>query len=258
MSTNGAVIVGAPVVAAPFVTSLPDLRRAFQAGLPYRHVVIDGFLDEDLARDLASGFPSLDDPQWKKRFHRHSKKLTLDEWLPVSAEGAIDALHSDAMLRWIENLTGMQDLRGDDALFGGGLHCVPSGGFLDVHADFSRHPVTGDQRVLNLLIYLNEDWDPLWGGALELWDAGVTKCLRSIQPAFNRAVLFETHDRSFHGHPDPLACPPTIARKSLALYYYRPAKAWDLVVPTTDYRARPHDYRARFRAWAGRLKRRIT
>ena len=84
---------------------------------------------------------------------------------------------------------------------------------------------------------------------MELWDAGVTQCLKKIEPVFNRAVIFETHATSFHGHPDPHTGPP---RKSLALYYYRPHQPWDALVPTTDYHPRPHEYGKRLRKWIAR------
>ena len=36
----------------------------------------------------------------------------------------------------------------------------------------------------------------------------------------NRAVVFNTTDWSWHGHPEPLRCPPGWTRRSIALYYY--------------------------------------
>jgi hypothetical protein len=48
-----------------------------------------------------------------------------------------------------------------------------------------------------------------------------------IAPVFNRMVIFATTDTAYHGHPNPLTCPPGVARRSLALYYYsvdRPAE----------------------------------
>ena len=75
-------------------------------------------------------------------------------------------------------------------------------------------------RRLNLLIYLNKDWHPAWGGSLELWDTGGKARIKQIQPVFNRAVLFDTSNFSYHGHPEPVKCPPDRSRKSLALYYY--------------------------------------
>ena len=43
---------------------------------------------------------------------------------------------------------------------------------------------------------------------------------KSIAPLFNRLVVFNTTKHSFHGHPKPLNTPPSVTRKSLALYYF--------------------------------------
>jgi hypothetical protein len=75
-------------------------------------------------------------------------------------------------------------------------------------------------RRLNLLLYLNNDWDESWGGQLELWDRDMTRAVRRVNPEFNRCVVFSTTSWAFHGHPDPLECPPDVTRKSIALYYY--------------------------------------
>jgi hypothetical protein len=42
----------------------------------------------------------------------------------------------------------------------------------------------------------------------------------TVEPVFNRMVIFTTSDTSYHGHPEPLRCPPGRSRRSLALYYY--------------------------------------
>ena len=87
-------------------------------------------------------------------------------------------------------------------------------------ADGNWHHAMGVHRRLNVILYLNKFWDSKWGGALELWDEKLTKCVKSIDPLFNRLVVFETHDLTYHGHPTPLLCPPDQSRKSLILYYY--------------------------------------
>jgi hypothetical protein len=38
-----------------------------------------------------------------------------------------------------------------------------------------------------------------------------------VSPNFNRDMNFGTTDFTYHGHPDPLACPEGVTRKSLAL-----------------------------------------
>jgi hypothetical protein len=82
-----------------------------------------------------------------------------------------------------------------------------------MHCDFRYHP-TGRRRVANLLVYLNERWKPKWGGALRLGDV-------EYLPIGGRAVIFRTDQKdTWHGHPDPLACPTRLMRRSLAVYYY--------------------------------------
>ena len=87
----------------------------------------------------------------------------------------------------------------------------------------------------------NEDWDDVYGGHLELWDRNMSNCARRILPEFNRLVVFSTTDYSYHGHPDPLNCPPGRARISIAQYYYsagRPA-AERSGTHSTTYKKRP-------------------
>ena len=86
-------------------------------------------------------------------------------------------------------------------LRGGGFTRFKRGGALGVHADFNFYPRLNLYRRLNLLIYLNEDWPEAWGGDLELWDREGKRCVQRISPVFNRAVIFDTSNFSYHGHP---------------------------------------------------------
>ena len=114
------------------------------------------------------------------------------------------------------------------------------GGHLAIHADFNPHVKLKLRRRLNLLIYLNEDWEERFGGDLELWDKKMEKCEVKISPIFNRAVLFNTDSDTFHGNPEPLDCPPKRSRRSLGFYYYTTSDAifeeyeWH----STDFKAR--------------------
>ena len=98
---------------------------------------------------------------------------------------------------------------------------------MKVHVDFNKHKKMHLDRRLNLLIYLNKDWQEEYGGHFELWNQEMTGCEKKVLPIFNRCVIFNTSDFSYHGHPNPLDCPEDRTRKSLALYYYsngRPAE----------------------------------
>jgi hypothetical protein len=118
---------------------------------------------------------------------------------------------------------------GDADLIGGGLHQIEAGGFLDVHVDFNFHPKKRLHRRMNLLIYLNPAWNDAWEGHLELWDMDRKQQLERVAPLLNRAVLFETNEVSFHGHPKVLKTPPGQFRRSMALYYYTETR--DQVAP---------------------------
>jgi hypothetical protein len=129
-------------------------------------------------------------------------------------------LNSGPFLASLTALTGIEGLIADGTLTGGGQHQIARGGRLGVHADFPEHPENGLARRLNVIVYLNEDWQPEWGGALELWDADMARCVRRVQPELGRLVVFSTTRTAFHGHPDPLQCPEGVTRKSLALFYF--------------------------------------
>jgi hypothetical protein len=107
------------------------------------------------------------------------------------------------------------------------------------------------------LIYLNRDWREEYGGHLELWNAAMTQCDVRVLPVFNRAVIFSTTDRSFHGHPDPLKCPEGMTRKSMALYYYSRGRPEEEVSPShsTLWQIRPAEPGGSRLAWARRLRR---
>ncbi len=123
---------------------------------------------------------------------------------------------------------------------GGGLHRSLPGGYLNVHADFTAHHVHQSwRRRVNLLLYLNRDWGPEWRGELELWSTDMDHCVERVAPVGNRILLFTTQADAYHGHPDRLACPPEVARQSLALYYFTEDE--DALVRSTNYRARPGD-----------------
>jgi hypothetical protein len=71
------------------------------------------------------------------------------------------------------------------------------GDFLNPHLDNSHD---GDQeryRVLNLLFYVSPGWSKECGGNFELWDPDVMTPTEVVS-AFNRFVVMETHNWSWH------------------------------------------------------------
>lgn len=233
----------------------------YQSAHPFPHIVLEDFLPLDVAKMCEQEFPGAEDISWDKYSDGgHTLKLATSKEaiMPASIRQVVSQFNSAAMVEFLERLTGITGLIPDPHLVGGGLHRIERGGFLDIHADFNQHSVLRLDRRLNLLLYLNPDWDEEWGGQLELWDSSMRACESRISPTFNRCVIFNTTDSSFHGHPHPLACPSSIARRSFAFYYYtngRPlderTEAHSTLYQTERVDGRPFDV-ARLRAAVGK------
>jgi Rps23 Pro-64 3,4-dihydroxylase Tpa1-like proline 4-hydroxylase len=190
---------------------------------PFPNIVFENFFDTEMLDNVLSEFPDLsigkasifDNPNEKKlagkgnkRFGKITKKF-------------MKYLNSEEFLQFLQLLTGIDEkLIADKKYSGGGLHEIKRGGLLKIHVDFNKHSKTKLDRRLNVLIYLNKNWKEEYGGHLELWNKSMDKCEKKILPAFNTMAIFSTTDYSFHGHPNPLNCPDSMSRKSLALYYY--------------------------------------
>lgn len=213
----------------------------YRSNQPFPHVMLDAFLPADILRRVAAEFP---DSSGQNYFDRDQERLKF-QFRPDQCDGPVTRmlfaeLNSRAFLGFLSALTGIRGLIADPYHAGAGLHETRRGGHLGIHADFPHHGRMKVERRLNLLIYLNEDWRSDYGGALELWDRGMTRASRRIQPEFARAVIFSTDRDTYHGHPDPLGCPPDRSRRSIATYYYTATGAsLPAIERTTDFRARP-------------------
>jgi Rps23 Pro-64 3,4-dihydroxylase Tpa1-like proline 4-hydroxylase len=210
-----------------FTQKLDALAQAkaeeYKANQPYPHIYFDNFLPLDVAEAALRDFPEPKEVDWHsyKDVNQH-KKLAFDavEKLPASIRDVLYFLNTRPMLKFLETLTGIQSVLPDPNYVGGGLHQIRPGGLLEVHADFSYHNGLRLDRRINVLIYLNKDWKEEYGGHFELWDREVKRAEKKILPIFNRCAIFSTTSVSFHGHPEPLMCPPDRNRKSIATYYY--------------------------------------
>jgi 2OG-Fe(II) oxygenase superfamily len=201
-------------------------HEQYLLGYPFKHVVIDNFLPSAIAEQLLAQFP----PPNAESFVDRGSKMQPGKFGSVNGDGVARApafiqhvlamMNSYAMLSFLTELTAIEKLLPDPHFYGGGLHQIVNGGKLAVHADFNFAPHIGLYRRLNVLLYLNQNWQESYGGALELWDRDMVACRKEIAPTFNRCVVFNTTGDSLHGHPVPLNLPQGVTRKSLALYFY--------------------------------------
>lgn len=207
----------------------------FAAAQPFPHLVIDDFLAPEFCRAICDQFPPFDEAAAINEDGVVGRKATQEnvrELGPAFRE-LDDLVQSADFLSLVGELTGIEGLRYDPWYFGGGTHDNRHGQDLDPHIDFNYHPITRQHRRLNLIIYLNAEWDEAWGGSLQLHrdprlgpsaDEVVT-----IPPELNRCVIFETSERSWHGFEriDLPAGKRQLSRRSFALYFYsrsRPAE----------------------------------
>jgi Rps23 Pro-64 3,4-dihydroxylase Tpa1-like proline 4-hydroxylase len=205
-----------------WIHQIDELRNTFRNGVPYENVTIPNFFSEAVIQQLLEEFPdpTTSDLDWKHYDNPLEQKYALNNFTSLeSVKGVFDSLQSDVFVKHIQQLTGMDDLEADPHLHGAGLHAYPNKGKLDIHLDYSIHPLSGKERRVNLIVYLNPNWKASYGGDLQLWNSSMTDCKEFVSPSWNTAILFRTSDMSYHGIPKPIQCPDGEYRKSLAIYY---------------------------------------
>ncbi len=227
---------------AKWEPQLETLKKQYKGASPFPSIVLEDFINPEMGKKVIAEFPSPSSKDWTHYVHVNEKKLaqTKRALIPPQAISVIDELNSPPFIRFISELTGVEGLIPDPDLEGGGCHQIQKGGFLNIHADFTAHPHRKNwARRVNVLIYLNKNWEDEYGGYLQLWDQKAQHCVKKILPVFNRCVVFSTDPDSFHGHPEPLTCPEGWTRKSIALYYFTETNK--PFVRSTEYRAQPSD-----------------
>lgn len=200
--------------------------ESFKGASPFDHCVIDGFFSNEMAQALEKEFPSIDAPLWREYHSPLEDKKACNDWerfKPLTYQ-VFSYLISRDFIDKVQSYLGISPLYPDPGLSGGGWHAHGRGGKNNVHLDYSIHPKLELERRVNLLVYMNSKWTEDWGGVLSLWDQkegekSPGNLIKEVVPQFNRAVLFDTTQNSWHGLPKPIECPEGETRRSLAVYY---------------------------------------
>jgi Rps23 Pro-64 3,4-dihydroxylase Tpa1-like proline 4-hydroxylase len=223
---------------------LEQVRRA----TPFPHFCIDNFLDEVFAEQVEQAFPSFGEAaQIGRTFSavNEKKKIQVTDSTKFAKPIAElnRALAAPEFCDLLSAVFAIPKLLPDEELIGGGIHQTGPRGHLDVHVDFNYIEDRQLHRRLNILIYFNKNWQPDWGGNIELWDKDVKVCHHSLSPIFNRCVVFATSEISYHG-VTAVRCPNNQVRKSFAAYYYTKEMPlhWNGEVHSTNFRARPDEF----------------
>lgn len=224
------------------------LKSQWKNAQPFNHIVIDNFLPESIAKQVADEFPDFNSDFWYEYQNPLEIKKACSDWnkFPASIYKVFLALLSQQVAEFLSRIADVP-LHPDYGLHGGGLHTHKSGGKLNTHLDYSIHPKADLQRKINVILYVSEDWDPSWNGSLGLWshDCHTNQprdLVQNIECKFNRAVIFDTTMNSWHGLPNPITCPEDRSRNSLAVYYLcepsheADTRAKALYAPSADQR----------------------
>lgn len=218
---------------------LGDLGSEFQGASPFRHVVIDDFLRPDVAEAILDRFPTVTDPsKLLNEFGDPNPKSAISDVRNLGGPFVQidDYIQSQEFLDAMSAVTGIPDLRYDPWYYGAGTHENFHGAGLDAHYDFNIHPHTAHHRRLNAIVYLNKDWNPDWRGDISFhtdpWDLK-NDVKKSVQPEFNRCVIFETTENSWHS-VTPVSLPEDLrhnSRKSFTIYLYTESRPHQETAP---------------------------
>jgi hypothetical protein len=187
-------------------SKLEDLAAEYQSNPPFPNIHLANFLRDETARKAMAEFPKPGDTTWihYKHFNENTMGKGKRAEFPALLGALVDEFNTARFARFLSKLSGIPNLVADPILEGGGMHQTKSGGFLNVHADFNMHHYHPNwRRRCNLILYLNEDWKPEWGEALELWDTeviasrGVEETEKTINP---RPEPWPNADRPMRGH----------------------------------------------------------
>ena len=192
---------------------------------PFQYIIMDEFIPVAFARDAMDAFPPMSDETWD---HTHDEGIEVKSrttWksefdIPETLVDAIRVFNSAPVLKAIGEVFDIPKLMPDPYFSGGGLNVSEKGGHLDVHVDGNYHDASGMNRRVNLLLYLNPNWQEDWGGEFGVYAEDGEELVKAIEPLFNRCVIFDSHDKSYHGLPNPINFPADDPRRSIILYYY--------------------------------------
>ena len=222
--------------------SLERFLNEFNTSTPYKHLVVDNFLQDSIVNTLFEKFPAYE--VFNKKYDGLNEKKAegsnFQDFDPTFTE-LRDLVSSEEFCKWISAVTGVKEVFVTNDALGTGLHQGKKGSFLDIHIDFSMHHLENVYRRLNLLIFFNKGWKDEWNGHTELWNAEMTECVKKVRPDFNRALIFETTGLSYHGY-GVINPPEDVNRKSFYTYFYtKTPGSQDGAYHDTIFKARPED-----------------
>jgi hypothetical protein len=199
-----------------------NLEKTFKTNTPFPYVIFDGLFSSKLLELMNAEFNLLKNKDWRLHYSEDEIKLGTrpNTSFGHATQLYFNTVYSGPFVKFLERITGIRPLVTDPCLSNGGLHETPRGGKFAPHTDFNQHEDTGLCTRLAFITYLNKDWLPSYGGALELWSIEENKCKVEVEPILGRSILFLHSPRSLHGLPNAVGAPEGRPRRSAVAYFY--------------------------------------
>jgi len=195
-----------------------QFRLQYLLARPFPYLVIDGICDEAKLERMYEQIPELNNKSRDYMFANNKFEKSNYKELGSLFRELYEDLSSPAMNDFLSFIAN-ENVFVDPINHGGGLHQGKKNSFLDMHLDFNYHPLQKYWfRNMNLLLYLNRDWQPNYKGHLKLKDlrSGEEK---ELEVPFNRLIIQQTRAYTLHGY-DMTNFPENKYRTSIATYAY--------------------------------------
>lgn len=197
------------------------LREQHFRGNPVPYTIIDNFLPEEIFRSVSFEIDFIQPEHWTVFSNEGSYRKECRNFFEAARlQSMAYSFQGSSFLKWIEKITGVEKLVADPHMRGGGICRAPSGSSLGLHNDFNWNEQIRLTRRVNLILYMNSEWEESWGGDLEFWDFERTECLTKITPRPNRLAIWNYDEQLIHGYPAPLTCPEDVFRQNFIQFYY--------------------------------------
>jgi Rps23 Pro-64 3,4-dihydroxylase Tpa1-like proline 4-hydroxylase len=170
---------------------------------PYTHMVIDNFLPPNFAENLHLELMQIEESE------NPDNNFVSDYGKKKEYKRSIDYAHSynqlmkilsgNELANCISEKLNLATLYPDPYFDGGGYTVSPKNSFLRYHTDFNFSSKTNKYRIVNLILYMNREYQKGNGGCLHLLDYESKTVEREIEPIFNRGFIFLTNEKTIHG-----------------------------------------------------------
>jgi len=200
--------------------SSASLAERYRNNSPFPYLTIDNLFEPDRLTTVLNEMSVAKRSDWVYHNTHKIEKFGQKSAVLLGEAGfqLVALLHSAPFLYLLSEITGIWNLLPDPYMHGAGYSIIPPKGKFDVHIDSNEDLTSGLTRRLALIIYLNQDWSPQYGGQLELWNQDASRKVAEIEPVFNRTLLMEVSRTSFHG-VNPVVEPSGRSRYSFMAYY---------------------------------------